>query len=235
MHLILIVEGDPATRYVLRALLAAEHYRCVEADTVLNAEAQARRRMPDLLLIDPGLREGDGLQVIRQVRTWSAMPILVLSGSAREQHKIASLDAGADDYVTKPFATLELLARIRAALRKRLRSREAVSALVLGDARIDFVRREAHGRIGDIHLTPLEYRVLECLARNIGFIVSQEQLLREVWGPEHLGDTRSLRACIKNLRAKIEPLPASPRYLINEMGVGYRLRADQTPAPSEVL
>ncbi len=228
MYLILIVEDDSAIRYVLRALLEAERYRCIEADSVLNAETQARTRKPDLMLVDLGLPDGDGLQVIRRVRAWSPVPIVVLSGSALEQRKIASLDAGADDYVTKPFSATELLARVHAAMRKTFRRHEPASELILGDARIDLVHRETRGRTGEIHLTPLEYRVLECLARNLGLIVAQSQLLREVWGPDHLGDTRGLRGCIKNLRDKLEPVPARPRYLINEMGVGYRLRSDRS-------
>jgi two-component system, OmpR family, KDP operon response regulator KdpE len=226
MHSVLVVEDDAATRFVLRALLEAEHFRCCEADTAASAETQARIGKPDLVLIDLGLPDGDGLQVIYRLRAWSPVPIIVISGSTQEDRKIAALDAGADDYVTKPFVAAELLARVRAGLRKNLRSHAPTSELILGDTRIDLLHRQTHGRLGDIHLTPMEYRVLECLARNLGFIVAQDQLIREVWGPQQLGDTRNLRVCMKTLREKLEPAPARPRYLINEMGIGYRLRAN---------
>ncbi len=226
MHQILVVEDDAAIREVLRALLQAERFRLVEAATAERAEIEARAHKPDLLLVDLGLPDGDGLTVIRRVRSWSPVPIIVLSARTLEEQKIAALDAGADDYVTKPFSAPELLARVRAALRRNVRSAEAPRELAFGRARIDLARRAAQGPAGEIHLTPLEYRVLECLARHAGFIVTQHQLVREVWGPRHLGDTRSLRVCVKNLRAKLEPDPHRPAYLLTEPGLGYRLRPD---------
>ncbi len=227
MHQILAVEDDPVIRSVLRALLESEQFRFVEAATAERAEIEARAHRPDLLLVDLGLPDGDGLTVIRRVRSWSPVPIIVLSARTQEDQKIAALDSGADDYVTKPFSAPELLARIRAALRRNVRSAEVSQDLVLGPVRIDLSRREAHGPTGEaIHFTPLEYRVLECLGRHAGFIVTQDQLLREVWGPTRLGDTRSLRVCIKNLRAKLEPDPHRPAHLITEPGLGYRLRLD---------
>jgi two-component system KDP operon response regulator KdpE len=147
-----------------------------------------------------------------------------------EEQKIAALDAGADDYVTKPFSAPELLARVRAALRRNVRGTEQTSILKLGGLELDLGKREAHGPAGEVHLTPLEYRVVECLARNPGAVVMQNRLIREVWGPDRVGDTRSLRVCIKNLRAKLEPDPRKPRYLITEAGLGYRLRADEEDA-----
>jgi two-component system KDP operon response regulator KdpE len=228
MHQILVIEDEPAIRDVLRVLLEAEGYRVVEADTAMRAEIEARSHKPDLLLVDLGLPDGDGLKVIRKVRAWSPVPVIVLSARTMEEQKIAALDAGADDYVTKPFSAPELLARVRAALRRNVRSTEAASVLHLNDIDVDLGRRETHGPQGEIHLTPLEYRVLECLARHLGSIVVQNQLVREVWGPERLGDTRSLRVCVKNLRNKLEPDPRKPRYLVTEAGLGYRLRADET-------
>jgi two-component system, OmpR family, KDP operon response regulator KdpE len=229
MHQVLIIEDEPAIRTVLRVLLEAQGYRCVEADTALRAEIEARSHKPDLLLIDLGLPDADGLKVIRRVRAWSQVPIVVLSARTQEEQKIAALDAGADDYVTKPFSSPELLARLRAALRREVRGAAPAALLHLGALRVDLARRETHGPAGEVHLTPLEYRVLACLARHLGSIVMQRQLIREVWGPERQDDSRSLRVCIKNLRAKLEPDPRQPRYLVTETGLGYRLRADEEP------
>ena len=238
MHQVLVIEDEPAIRSVLRVLLQAEGYRCIEADTAMRAEIEARSHKPDLLLIDLGLPDADGLKVIRRVRAWSQVPIVVLSARTMEEQKIAALDAGADDYVTKPFSAPELLARIRAALRRDVRGAAPAAALQFGALRVDLARREAQGTEGEVHLTPLEYRVLASLARHLGSIVMQRQLIREVWGPERQDDSRSLRVCIKNLRAKLEPDPRRPRYLITETGLGYRLRADSEPqadkAPQEI-
>jgi len=227
MHQVLIIEDEPAIRGVLRVLLEAQGYRCVEADTALRAEIEARSHKPDLLLIDLGLPDGDGLKVIRRVRGWSTVPIVVLSARTMEEQKVAALDAGADDYVTKPFSAPELLARLRAALRRDVRGAAPAAQLRLGPLRVDLARRETHGAGGEVHLTPLEYRVLACLARHLGSIVMQRQLIREVWGPERQDDSRSLRVCIRNLRAKLEPDPRQPRYLVTETGLGYRLRTDE--------
>jgi two-component system KDP operon response regulator KdpE len=228
MHQILVIEDEPAIRNVLRVLLEAEGYRYIEADTAMRAEIEARSHKPDLLLVDLGLPDGDGLKVIRRVRAWSPVPVIVLSARTMEEQKIAALDAGADDYVTKPFSAPELLARVRAALRRNVRGTDQTSILHLDAVEVDLNRREAQGPQGEIHLTPLEYRVLECLARHLGSIVIQNQLVREVWGPERLGDTRSLRVCVKNLRNKLEPDPRKPRYIVTEAGLGYRLRADDS-------
>jgi two-component system KDP operon response regulator KdpE len=176
------------------------------------------------LIVDLGLPDGNGLEVIRGVRAWSPVPIIVLSARTVEPQKVAALDAGADDYVTKPFSSPELLARVRAALRRSVRSADQDSVFRLGATEIDLARREARNRGDPLHLTPLEYRVLESLARHAGMIVRQQQLLREAWGPDKLGDARSLRVCIKNLREKLEPDPHRPKYLVTEAGLGYRLR-----------
>ena len=234
MHQVLVIEDEPAIRSVLRVLLQAEGYRCIEADTAMRAEIEARSHKPDLLLIDLGLPDADGLKVIRRVRAWSQVPIVVLSARTMEEQKIAALDAGADDYVTKPFSAPELLARIRAALRRDVRGAAPAAVLQFGALRVDLARREAQGAEGEVHLTPLEYRVLASLARHLGSIVMQRQLIREVWGPERQDDSRSLRVCIKNLRAKLEPDPRQPRYLVTETGLGYRLRADNDPPPEAV-
>ena len=229
MHQVLVVEDEPDIRRILRVLLESEGYRVSEAGTAARALIEARTHKPDLLIVDLGLPDGNGLSVIREVRTWSPVPILVLSARTMEDQKIAALDAGADDYVTKPFSAPELLARMRAALRRNVKTGEGASTLSLGATQVDLSRRVANGPQGEVHLTPLEYRVLECLARQAGAIVTRDQLMREVWGPGH-EDTRNLRVCIKNLRQKIEPDARSPRYLLTETGIGYRLVPDGEPA-----
>jgi two-component system KDP operon response regulator KdpE len=224
MHRVLVVEDDPGIRNVLRLLLKTQGYRVVEAGTAARAEIEARSHQPDLLLVDLGLPDGDGLTVIRALRAWSAAPVIVLSARTMEEQRIAALDAGADDYITKPFSAPELLARVRAALRRTARGTAPTARLRLGDVELDLEHRQAHGPSGEIHLTPLEYRVLEALARQADLILTQEQLVREVWGPDRVDDTRNLRVCIKNLRQKLESDPRRPRYLLTEAGLGYRLR-----------
>jgi two-component system KDP operon response regulator KdpE len=223
MHQVLVVEDDDGIRNVLRVLLQAENYRVVEAETARRAEIEARSHKPDLLLVDLGLPDGEGIDVIRRVRTWSPVPIIVLSARTLETQKIAALAAGADDYVAKPFSAAELLARVRAALRRNVRGTERVAMLRIGATEVDLANRHATGAAGEIHLTPLEYRVLECLVRHGGKIVRSAELLREAWGPDRTGDTRTLRVCMKNLRDKLEPDPGRPRYLVTETGLGYRL------------
>jgi two-component system KDP operon response regulator KdpE len=226
MHQVLVVEDEPGIRRVLRVLLEAENYRVVETGTAALAISEARTHKPDLMIVDLGLPDGSGLDVIRRVRSWSPVPIVVLSARAMEEQKVAALDAGADDYVTKPFGAPELLARIRAALRRNVRTASQAPRLKLGPVEIDLARRTASGPGGEIHLTPLEFRVLECLARHTGLIVTRDQLIREVWGPAH-EDTRNLRVCIKNLRQKLEPDPRDPRYLVTESGIGYRFTPEE--------
>jgi two-component system KDP operon response regulator KdpE len=224
MHLILVIEDEPGIRKVLRVLLEAENYRVIEAGSAERGEIEARTHKPDLLLVDLGLPDDDGLVLIRRVRAWSPVPVVVLSARTMESQKVAALDAGADDYVTKPFSAAELLARIRAGLRRASRGADALPLLVLGETHVDLTRRVASGPGGTVHLTPLEYRVLDCLARQSGMIVTARQLLREVWGPDRVGDSGALRVCIKGLRDKLEPDPRRPQFLVTEARIGYRLR-----------
>lgn len=223
LHQVLIVEDEPDICGILRTLLKTAGYRVIETETAARAVVEARTHKPDLLLVDLGLPDADGIKVIRSVREWSPVPVVVLSARTMESQKIEALDAGADDYVTKPFSAPELLARVRAALRRNVRGAEQVPNLQIGSVSIDLTRRQATGPKGEVHFTPLEYRVLESLARQSGMIVTQRQLISEAWGPDKLGDTRSLRVCIKNLRQKLEPDPARPQRLLTEAGVGYRL------------
>jgi len=233
MHRVLIVEDEAGIREVVRTLLESEHYRVVEAATAARAGIEARAHKPDLMLVDLGLPDDDGIAVIRALRLWSSMPVIVLSARSFEEQKIAALDAGADDYITKPFSAPELLARVRAALRRNARGSGVPFALRIGDMRVDFSTREVRGERGEVHLTPLEFRVLEALARQAGMIVRQAQLIREVWGPGHLQDSRGLRVCIRNLRSKLERDPHRPAHILTEAGLGYRLRTAEgaeTPA-----
>jgi two-component system, OmpR family, KDP operon response regulator KdpE len=224
MFQVLIVEDDADIRSVLRTLLEAQVYRVVEAESAARGIIEARNHRPDLVIVDLGLPDRDGLSVIRQIRTHSPVPVLVLSARTMEADKIAALDAGADDYVAKPFSAPELLARVRAALRRNTRGTEQLPLVRFGPITLDLTKRSAHGPDGPVHLTPLEYRVIDCLARNAGMIVTQAQLVREAWGPERLGDSRGLRSYIKTLRQKLEPDPRQPRFLVTEAGVGYRLQ-----------
>lgn len=226
MFLVLIVEDDAGIRSVLRTLFESQKYRVVEAETATRGTTEARNHKPDLVVVDLGLPDRDGLAVIRAIRRFSMMPILVLSARSMETDKIAALDAGADDYVAKPFSTPELLARVRAVLRRNARGTELMPLLYLGPITIDLTKRTAKSITGMVHLTPLEYRVMDSLARNAGMIVTQSQLIREAWGPDHVGDSRGLRSYIKTLRQKLEPDARQPRYLITEAGVGYRLQLD---------
>lgn len=219
----LLVEDDAGIRAVVGTLLRAEGFRVVNAATAERAVVEARTHQPDVVLVDLGLPDRDGQGVIRDLRAFSAVPIVVLSARTAEAQKIAALDGGADDYVVKPFSAGELLARVRAAMRRQLRRVEPSTRLTVGDVSLDLQRREAVGPAGPLHFTPLEYRVLECLARSRGIVVTHDQLLREVWGPAHVGDTRGLRAYVKMLREKLEPDPARPRHLLTDPGVGYRL------------
>lgn len=223
MFRVLVVEDDCDIRQLLRTLLEAHDYRVVLAESAARALIEARSHQPDAIILDLGLPDRDGQSVIREIRQFSAVPILVLSARTMEAEKIRALDGGADDYVTKPFESGELLARVRAALRRSVRSADRSEALRVGELTLKLASREATGPGGSVHFTPMEYRLLARLAKSHGLVTTQDQLIREVWGPDRVTDTRSLRAYIKALRQKLEPDPGRPRYLVTEPGVGYRL------------
>jgi two-component system KDP operon response regulator KdpE len=189
---------------------------------------EAGTHKPDLAIVDLGLPDIDGVEVIRRIRKWSPMPIVVLSARAREQAKVEALDAGADDYVTKPFGVGELLARVRAALRHAARAPSGKELLVLGDASIDLQRRRVTRSGAEVHLTPIEFRLLSCLAQHLDMVVTHRQLLREVWGPSYVEHTHYLRIYMKQLREKLEADPVRPKHLLTETGVGYRLLAEES-------
>jgi two-component system KDP operon response regulator KdpE len=224
-HAVLVVDDEPALRRLLNTALASSGFRVIEAETAQRALIEARSHKPDLVILDLGLPDADGHEVVAGIRAWSPMPILVLSARTEEQQKIRALDAGADDYVTKPFSVPELLARMRVALRRGARGAAGDAPLTLGEVTIDLARRTARRGTEPIHFTPIEYRLLAALARHGGTVATQRQLLREVWGPGHVDQPHYLRVYMKQLRAKIEADPAQPRFLLTETGVGYRLAA----------
>jgi two-component system KDP operon response regulator KdpE len=220
---VLVIDDEPQIRRLLHTALEAEGYRVVEAATGQRGIIEAGSHKPDLSIVDLGLPDLDGAQVIRRIREWSAMPLIVLSARTQEAQKIAALDAGADDYVTKPFGVGELLARIRVALRHAARREHGGTSLTLGAIEIDLAKRLVHAPGGEIHLTPIEFRLLTCLAQHEGMVVTHRHLLREVWGPTHVEQPQYLRVYMKQLRQKLEPDPVQPRFLLTETGVGYRL------------
>jgi two-component system KDP operon response regulator KdpE len=223
---ILVVEDEPDIRRFLRSSLGAEGYRVVESPAGQRGALDAGLHKPDLVIVDLGLPDLDGVEVIRRIREWSPMPILVVSARTQERSKIEALDAGADDYVTKPFGVGELLARVRVALRHASRSGMGKD-LILGESRINFETRRATRNGTDVHLTPIEFRLLACLAKHLGMVVTHRQLLREVWGPSHVEHTHYLRIYMKQLREKLEADPVRPQHLLTETGIGYRLVADE--------
>ena len=223
---ILVVEDEPEIRRFLRSSLEAEGYRVAESATARRGVIDAGTHKPDVVIVDLGLPDVDGIEVVRQVRQWSSVPIVILSARAQERSKIAAFEAGADDYVTKPFGIAELLARIKVALRHAVRGRTGDAGLRFDAATVDLERRVATRDGEPLHLTPLEFRLLAALARHLGMVVTHRQLLSEVWGPSHATDTHYLRIYVKQLRDKLERDPMRPRHLVTEIGVGYRLLVD---------
>jgi two-component system KDP operon response regulator KdpE len=218
---ILIVDDDAGLVRGLRVNLAARGYEVHVAPDAASGLALASRYPPDLAIVDLGLPDLDGIEVVAGLRGWTRAPVIVLSARHTEAAKVAALDAGADDYVTKPFGMDELLARVRAALR-RATPTEAAPVITTGAFTVDLAAKRVVGADGEVRLTPTEWHLLEILARNAGKLVSQKQLLAEVWGPKYQTETNYLRVHLANLRRKLEPDPARPRYLVTEPGIGYR-------------
>jgi two-component system KDP operon response regulator KdpE len=224
---ILVVEDEQEIRRFLRASLVDHGYRLIESETGQNGLMQAASQQPELVILDLGLPDIDGMELIRQIRTWSQMPIIVLSARGREAEKVNALDAGADDYLTKPFSVGELLARMRVALRHAAPGDGEAGEPVfsLGSLRVDFACRQVFVADQEVHLTPIEYRLLTTLVKHAGKVITHRQLLKEVWGPDSVFETHYLRVYMAQLRRKIESDPARPRFLLTEPGIGYRLAA----------
>jgi two-component system KDP operon response regulator KdpE len=228
----ILIEDEPQIRRFVRLALEGEGWQVHEADTAKRGLLDAGTRKPDLLVVDLGLPDGDGLDLIRDVRSWSNVPIVVLSARADESDKIAALDAGADDYLTKPFGVGELLARVRANLRRPRSAPDEAGTpgasdedpvFCFGDVSVDRQARMVHRNGEEVHLTPIEYRLLMVLIANVGRVMTQRQLLREVWGPSHTEQNHYLRIYMGHLRQKLERDPAQPEHLLTETAVGYRL------------
>jgi len=223
---VLLVEDEPQMRRFLRATLQSHGYKMLEATTAAEGIAMATQWNPELVLLDLGLPDADGLEVTRRLREFSAVPILVISARGQETDKVAALDMGADDYLQKPFGAGELLARMRVALRHAARTPDAETVYEFGDVRVDLPRRQVCKAGEQVHLTPLEYKLLVTLVKNAGKVVTHRQLLREVWGPNAANETHYLRVYMAQLRQKLEEDSARPKFLATEAGVGYRLRAE---------
>ncbi|HUJ16514.1 MAG TPA: response regulator [Nitrospirota bacterium] len=227
-ELILLVEDEPQMRRFLRITLQTQGYRLVEAATAQEGLSQATTRNPDIVLLDLGLPDLDGLEVTKRLREWTQTPIIVISAREQERDKVNALDAGADDYLTKPFNAAELLARIRVALRHAARQKTGADEPVftLDTLRVDFAQRQVFVGNEEVHLTPIEYKLLAVMIRHAGKVITHRQLLHEVWGPAHVNEVQYLRVYMTQLRHKLETDPARPRFLLNEPGIGYRLKYD---------
>jgi two-component system KDP operon response regulator KdpE len=223
--LLLVVEDELPMRRFLRASLASHGFRVIEAPSAREALALATSHNPDLVILDLGLPDADGLEVTRALREWSATPIIVVSARGREDDKVLALDAGADDYLTKPFGVNELLARIRVGLRhaQRAAAGSGEPTISVGPLTIDLPRHRVEMEGREVRVTPLEFKLLALLARNAGKVLTHRQILTEVWGPAHAGQTHTLRVHMADLRKKLEREPARPRLLLTEPGVGYRM------------
>lgn len=225
---VLIVEDEAKIRRFVKLALEAEHLQVFEADSVARGLIEAGTRQPDLVVLDLGLPDGDGIEMIRELRSWSEIPIIVLSARTAEADKVSALDAGADDYLIKPFGAAELLARVRAQLRRRTRAgTSANTVFAFGDVRVDLARRIVEKQGQQVHLTPIEFRLLACLIGNPDSVLTHRQLLKAVWGPNHVEDSHYVRVYMAHVRKKIEDDPTRPTFILTESGVGYRLATEQ--------
>ena len=224
----LVLEDEREIRQFVRLSLQAEGWTVCEAGTVKQGLIEAGTRRPDMVIADLGLPDGDGVDFIRALRSWSGVPVIVLSARIHESEKVAALDAGADDFITKPFGVAELLARTRANMRRvRAGRADTDSIFHFGSVEVDLSARVVRKTGAEVHLTPIEYRLLGVLIANAGRVLTHRHLLREVWGPTHADSTHYLRVYMGNLRHKLELDPAQPRHIVTETGVGYRLVADE--------
>lgn len=225
---VLVIEDDPQMRRFLRATLMDNQYHYLEATTAGDGLRQVGMQHPDLIILDLGLPDMDGLEVTRRLREWTSTPILVLSARNQESDKVDALDAGADDYLTKPFGTAELLARMRVALRHAIQAAQGTDdpIFITGDLRVDRSHRQVFIDQEQIHLTPIEYKLLLILVQHAGKVITRKQLLHDVWGPSYVDEMHYLRVYMGQLRHKLEADPTRPRYLITEPGVGYRLKTE---------
>ena len=221
---VLVVEDEAPMRRFVRSALVTHGFRVVEAGTLAEAEGLATESPPELVLLDLGLPDGEGFEVVERIRDTSAVPIVVISARGDERDQVRALDGGANDYVTKPFREAELLARLRAALRGAVRVSRHAETLTIGPLRIHCYERRVYMHEAEIELTPTEYNLLHALAREAGRVITHRQLLRQVWGAEFVEDVQYLRVFMKQLRYKLEPNPAKPQLLVTTPGVGYRLR-----------
>lgn len=221
---VVVIEDEPQIRRFVCAALEDEGCVVFEANSAKQGLLEAANRKPDLIVLDLGLPDLDGLQVVIQLRTWSSLPILILSARASEQDKIAALDAGADDYLTKPFGVGELLARVRALLRRRVQMSDLPTLVSIGELQVDFINRTVTKAGEPLHLTPIEFRLLCVLYASAGRVITQRQLLKEVWGPGHAESNHYLRIFVGHLRRKIEIDSAQPKHILTETGVGYRFQ-----------
>ncbi len=222
---VLIIEDEKQIRRFVRAAVEEENCQVTEAQTIAQGLIEAGQSKPDLIILDLGLPDGDGLSLIRDLRSWSDVPVLILSARTQENEKIAALDAGADDYLSKPFNVGELRARVRAMLRRRARIGELASPLVeFGDVSVDLSRRLVTRRSQPVHLTPLEYQLLSALLSQPGKVLTQRSLLQNIWGPTYIDSSHYLRVYVGHLRQKLEDDPAQPKHFLTETGVGYRFQ-----------
>ncbi|MEN3373906.1 two-component system response regulator KdpE [Dechloromonas sp. ZS-1] len=222
---VLLIEDEKQIRRFVRVAVEEEGCQVIEAETLARGLIEAGTRQPDLLILDLGLPDGNGIDLIRELRTWSDVPILILSARTQEDDKIEALDAGADDYLTKPFGVGELRARVRAVLRRRSRSPDSASPRIeFGSVVVDLSLRSVQRRGENMHLTPIEYRLLSVLISHPGKVMTQRHLLREVWGPSHVDRSHYLRVYVGHLRQKLEDDPTQPQHFLTETGVGYRFQ-----------